>query len=100
MWVANQDLPRSAGHPFYAALEGLLTESGFDAFVEGLCAPHYAKKQGRPSIPPGVYFRMLFVGYFEGSTPSGGLLGGAKTVCRYGTSSVSSPRSALPTTRR
>ena len=66
MWVASQELPRSAGHPFYAALEDLLGRSGFDAFVEGLCAPHYAEKQGRPSIPPGVYFRMLFVGYFEG----------------------------------
>ncbi|MGA3180646.1 MAG: transposase, partial [Verrucomicrobiota bacterium] len=26
---------------------------------------HY-KEGGRPSIPPGVYFRMLFIGYFEG----------------------------------
>lgn len=66
MWVANQELPRSAGHPFYAALEDLLLQSGFDAFVERLCAAYYAQKQGRPSIPPGVYFRMLFVGYFEG----------------------------------
>lgn len=66
MWVASQDLPRSAGHPFYAALEDVLKEAGFDRFVEDLCRPHYAEKQGRPSIPPGVYFRMLFVGYFEG----------------------------------
>ncbi len=66
MWVSNQELPRSAGHPFYTALEGQLCEAGFDAFVEDLCAPFYAKKQGRPSIPPGIYFRMLFVGYFEG----------------------------------
>lgn len=73
MWVAKQDLPRSAGHPFYAALEDVLTESGFDAFVEGLCAPQYAEKQGRPSIPPGVYFRMLFVGYFEGLNSQRGI---------------------------
>ena len=66
MWVASGELPRSSGHPFYAALEDLLTEAKFDAFVEERCAPLYAERQGRPSIPPGVYFRMLFVGYFEG----------------------------------
>lgn len=66
MWVANGELPRSAGHPFYTALEQQLGEARFDEFVEDLCAPFYAEKRGRPSIPPGVYFRMLFVGYFEG----------------------------------
>jgi len=66
MWVASQDLPRSAGHPFYAALESVLRDAGFDRFVEDLCRPYYAEKHGRPSIAPGVYFRMLFVGYFEG----------------------------------
>jgi hypothetical protein len=43
-----------------------LAEAGFDAFVEDLCQPYYADHIGRPSIPPGIYFRMLFVGYFEG----------------------------------
>jgi transposase len=66
MWVAHGELPRSSGHPFYAVLEGLLNDAGFDVFVEDLCAPCYAERQGRPSIAPGVYFRMLFVGYFEG----------------------------------
>jgi len=42
-----------------------LDQAGFDAKVEALCAPFY-KSGGRPSIPPGVYFRMLFIGYFEG----------------------------------
>jgi transposase len=65
LWVATTDLPRSPGHPFYRALNRLLAEVGFDRKVEGLCEPFYAKT-GRPSIPPGVYFRMLFVGYFEG----------------------------------
>jgi hypothetical protein len=46
------------GHRFEGA--------GFDRFVEGLCRPHYADGVGRPGIPPGVYFRMLFIGYFEG----------------------------------
>jgi len=66
MWVATSALPKSAGHPFYRKLNELLRESGFDGFCEELCAPYYAEKMGRPSIPPGVYFRMLLVGYFEG----------------------------------
>jgi transposase len=66
MWLTDRELPRSQGHPFYVKLDEVLSEAGFDRFVEGLCQPHYAEKQGRPSIPPGVYFRMLFVGYFEG----------------------------------
>ena len=66
MWVAAQELPRSPGHVFYDKLNGVLEAGGFDRFVEELCAPYYAHELGRPSIPPGVYFRMLFVGYFEG----------------------------------
>jgi transposase len=66
LFVTSADLPRSAGHPFYDRLNRLLAEHGFDAYVEGLCQPFYADGQGRPGIPPGVYFRMLFVGYFEG----------------------------------
>jgi transposase len=66
MWVATTSLPRSAGHPFYTRVNALLAEAKFDEFAEAQCAPYYAEKQGRPSIPPGVYFRMLLVGYFEG----------------------------------
>ncbi len=65
-WVATCDLPTSPGNPFYAKLNSLLDEAGFDKFVEDLCRPYYAKRLGRPGIPPGVYFRMLFVGYMEG----------------------------------
>jgi len=65
MWVATQTLARSPGHAFYEKLNEVLEQSGFDRFVEELCAPHYAE-DGRPSIRPGVYFRMLFIGYFEG----------------------------------
>jgi transposase len=66
MWVAAQALPRSPGHVFYEKLNEVLEAGGFDRFVEELCAAHYVEDVGRPSIPPGVYFRMLFVGYFEG----------------------------------
>lgn len=65
-FVSASDLPQSPGHPFYTALNRLLAENDFDSFVEALCAPFYAGVMGRPSIPPGVFFRMTFVGYFEG----------------------------------
>jgi len=65
-FVSASDLPRSPGHPFYTALNRLLAENDFDSFVEALCTPFYAGVMGRPSIPPGVFCRMTFVGYFEG----------------------------------
>jgi len=58
MWVATQDLPRSAAHPFYARLNQILDQQDFDGFVEGLCERFYAA-EGRPSLPPGRYFRLL-----------------------------------------
>jgi transposase len=64
--VATSSLPQSPGHPFYERLNRLLAEAEFDEYVEELCRPYYADGVGRPGIPPGVYFRMLFVGYFEG----------------------------------
>jgi transposase len=73
MWVATHELPRSAGHVFYEKLNEVLDKGGFDRFVENLCAPHYAAEEGRPSIAPGVYFRMLFVGYFEGLSSQRGI---------------------------
>src|SRR6516164_1810648 len=65
LWVTCADLPQSPVHAFYDQLNTLLAESDFDRYVEDLCRPYYADGQGRDSIPPGVYFRMLFVGYFE-----------------------------------
>ena len=59
-------LPRSEGHVFYRKLNKLLGDAGFDEFVEELCKPLYHVRMGRPGIAPGVYFRMLMVGYFEG----------------------------------
>ena len=68
LFTATANLARSPGHPFYRRLNQLLGEAGFDRWIEAKCAPHYdaADKPGRPSIPPGTYFRMLLVGYFEG----------------------------------
>lgn len=66
LWIPTTELARSPGHPFYERLNKILAEAGFDAFVEKQCAPFYAKKNGRPSVAPGIYVRMLMVGYFEG----------------------------------
>lgn len=68
LFTSTSDLARSPGHPFYRRLNQLLGEAGFDRWIEAKCAPHYDAddKPGRPSIPPGTYFRMLLVGYFEG----------------------------------
>jgi transposase len=65
MWVAAQDLPRSAAHPFYTRLNQILGTHAFDGYVEGLCQRFYAD-EGRPGLPPGRYFRLLLIGYFEG----------------------------------
>lgn len=66
LFFSALDLPRSPGHPFYDRLSRVLSEADFDAFVEDLCRRFYADQIGRPSLPPGVYFRLLFTGYFEG----------------------------------
>lgn len=65
-WVPAAEVVRPSGHPFYARLNALLDEAKFDEFVEGLCRKFYAENKGRPGIEPGIYFRLLLVGYFEG----------------------------------
>jgi hypothetical protein len=64
-WVATERLAPAPAHPFYQKLNAVLAAGGFDAFCQAACRPFYAAKMGRPSIPPGVYFRMLLLGYFE-----------------------------------
>jgi transposase len=66
LWVAYTDVAVGPGHPFYVRLNELLDSEGFDAFVEKLCARFYAEKMGRPGLTPGIYFRSLMIGYFEG----------------------------------
>jgi transposase len=65
MWVTTIDLPTAASHPFYRRLNHLLREHGFDDFAEAECAGFYAETIGRPGLPPGTYFRLLPIGYFE-----------------------------------
>ncbi len=66
MWIPTTDLPVSPGHPFYARLNAILDEAGFDRFAEEQCRRFYAPVMGRPGLPPGRYFRLLLLGYFEG----------------------------------
>ncbi len=64
-WIRTESLTSGPRHVFYDKLNGLLDEAGFDRLVEDLCEPLYSPI-GRDGIPPGRYFRMLFIGYFEG----------------------------------
>ena len=66
MFIAIGDLPAAAGHPFYETLNKALRAMDFDRRVEELCRRFYEASIGRPGIPPGVYFRLLMIGYFEG----------------------------------
>ncbi|HUQ71147.1 MAG TPA: transposase [Planctomycetaceae bacterium] len=67
LFLPAGELPKSPGHPFYQALNRLLAEAEFDRWAEERCRAYYVDSpRGQPSLPPGVYFRMLFVGYYEG----------------------------------
>ena len=66
LWIAHTELASAPGHPFYEKLNELLDAERFDPFVEALSAKFYADKFGRPSLLPGIYFRALLIGYFEG----------------------------------
>ena len=65
-WLTHDELATAPGHPFYQRLNQLLDQEKFDEFAEGECAQFYAEKNGRPSLTPGMYFRSLLIGYFEG----------------------------------
>ena len=66
-WIAASDVVRTPGNAFYDRLNAILDQHNFDRSVEHLCRKFYKKSSlGRPSIAPGVYFRMLLIGYFEG----------------------------------
>src|SRR5487761_1852085 len=66
LWISQSELAQGPGHPFYKRVNEVLDRAGFDQFAEQECAKLYAGKNGRPSLTPGIYFRLLLVGYFEG----------------------------------
>src|SRR6266480_2297007 len=65
LWYGGE-LPETPGHPFYSRLNEILDQAGFDRFCEECCARFYHAKLGRPSLPPGLYFRIMTIGFFEG----------------------------------
>ena len=73
LMVGWAEMPRSPGHVFYDRLQSVLIEGGFDGFAEAACRSYYAARLGAPSVPPGRYFRMHLVGYFEGIDSERGL---------------------------
>jgi transposase len=66
LWITHNNLAQGPAHPFYQRLNELLDSEKFDEFVEKECAAFYATNNGRPSLTPGIYFRLLLLGYFEG----------------------------------
>ena len=73
LFLTHENLPRSLGHPFYDTLNQVFCQHGFDRYVEELCQAFYAPVMGRPSLAPGLYFRALLVGQFEGLASERGI---------------------------
>src|SRR6266508_2884843 len=66
LWVTHTELAKGPGHPFYQRLSEFLDSEKFDAFAEQQSHRFYHQKLGRPSLPPGMYFRLMMIGFFEG----------------------------------
>ena len=73
LWISHNELPQGPAHPFYQRLGELLEGEKFDEFAEKACAKFYASRNGRPSLAPGMYFRLLLMGYFEGMDSERGI---------------------------
>lgn len=85
LWVPSQDVAKAPPNLFYDRLNAILRENAFDAWVEKLCAPYFSSL-GRNSIPPGVYFRMIFIGYFERLTSEREIAyrcADSRSLCKY-----------------
>ncbi len=106
LWVETSALAKAASHPFYARLNQVLDQYGFDGFVQKLCRKYYAAVMGRPSIPPAVYFRMLLIGYFEGIDSERGIAWRAadsmaiRSFLGYDLTEATPDHSSLSRTRR
>src|SRR5216683_5133867 len=106
LWIAASELPKSPGHPFYVRLSAVLDAHDFDRFVEDLCSGFYAPVMGRPSLPPGRYFRLLLIGYFEGLDAERGIAWRAndslavRSFLRLGLDEAAPDHSTISRTRR
>src|SRR5918996_2361281 len=106
LWVTHTELATAPGHPFYKRLNELLDSEQFDEFAERECARFYAEKNGRPSLPPGTYFRLLLIGYFEGIDSERGIAWraadslGLRQFLRIGLDEDTPDHSTISRTRR
>src|SRR4029079_18793472 len=77
LFVTTDQLAQAPGHSFYRKINELWDDAGCDCWFEGRCQPYYEQEEARArkSLPPGVYFRMLFVAYFEGIDSQRGIAG-------------------------
>jgi transposase len=106
IWIPTTELPVSPGHPFYVRLNAILDEAGFDRFAEEQCQAFYAPVMGRPGLPPGRYFRLLLLGYFEGLDSERGIAWRAadslaiRTFVGLGLDAVAPDHSTISRTRR
>jgi transposase len=106
LWVTHTELATAPGHPFYKHLNELLECEKFDQFAEQECARFYAVKNGRPSLPPGTYFRLLLIGYFEGIDSERGIAWraadslGLRQFLRIGLDEATPDHSTISRTRR
>jgi transposase len=106
IWIPTTDLPISPGHPFYTRLNAILDDAGFDRFAEAQCQAFYAPVMGRPGLPPGRYFRLLLLGYFEGLDSERGIAWRAadslavRTFVGLGLDAPAPDHSTLSRTRR
>jgi hypothetical protein len=99
LFIVTTDLPRTPAHPFYGRLNSILAEAGFDPFVENLCQKFYRGPLGRPSLAPGMYFRFLLLGYFEGIDSERGIAWRCADSLSLRTSSATRSTRPAPTIR-
>jgi transposase len=106
LWVTHAELATGPGHPFYTRLNELLDQEKFDEFAEAECAQFYAQNNGRPSLTPGTYFRLLLIGYFEGIDSERGIAWraadslGLRQFLRIGLDEDTPDHSTISRTRR
>jgi transposase len=106
LWISHKELANGPAHPFYKRVNELLEAERFDEFAEKECARFYAENNGRPSLTPGIYLRLLLVGYFEGIDSEPGIAWraadsiGLRTFLGVGLDEQTPDHSTISRTRR
>lgn len=106
LWIPAAEMAPGPSHPFYQRLNEILAKYGFDEWVESQCRRFYAERMGRPSLPPGTYFRILLIGYFEGIDSERGIAWriadslALRSFLGYGVTEAPADHSTISRTRR